>query len=486
MARAVFAFCKESCYLREMSKKCIFHVDVNSAFLSWSALKQLKENPGSVDLRTIPSAVGGDIRTRHGVITAKSIPAKKFGVHTGEPVMRALEKCPDLVLVKADFETYHRYSHEFIKILHRYSDEVEQVSIDEAYLDMTEEITSCCRNRTRDMVGKGASGSTLATGKEVRNRDLASGDHADPEWSSVAVQVAHQLKDEVRDHLGFTVNVGISVNKLLAKTASDFEKPDKVHTLWPSEVPEKMWPMPIGSLHGCGRATAARLQGLGINTVGDAAHTDVKILTSLLGEKAGIYIHESANGRGSDVVVSDRGDAKSYSNETTLPEDVSQENFETTGKSVIHYLSEKVSGRLKKDHIFGHVVTFSVKTDDFKRHSRQNMLADATDDAGVIEEMATQLAYELLRKDGTGLFARGRTVRLIGVGVSKLDRGEFRQMNLFDLAEQNKRNEAEKAERTRQEEIRRQKEEKQKRLAEMMQGLNRKYGADTIRKGTGK
>ena len=124
----------------EQEERTIFHVDVNSAFLSWSALKRLEEDPGSVDLRTIPSAVGGDVKTRHGVITAKSIPAKKYGVQTGEPVVKALQKCPQLVLVPSDFETYRRYSHALMEILSQYTPLLQQMSIDEAFLDLTEQI----------------------------------------------------------------------------------------------------------------------------------------------------------------------------------------------------------------------------------------------------------------------------------------------------------------------------------------------------------
>ena len=125
----------------ESEGRTIFHVDVNSAFLSWSALKRLEEDPDAVDLRTIPSGVGGDVKTRHGIITAKSIPAKKYGVQTGEPVVKALQKCPQLVLVPPDFETYRKYSHALMEILSRYSPLLQQVSIDEAYLDVTERVS---------------------------------------------------------------------------------------------------------------------------------------------------------------------------------------------------------------------------------------------------------------------------------------------------------------------------------------------------------
>ena len=180
-------------------KRCIFHVDVNSAFLSWSAVKKLKEDPSAVDLRTIPSAVGGDVKTRHGIITAKSIPAGRMGVKTGEPVVKALAKCPDLILIPSDFETYRAYSRAFIGILEKYARVIEQVSIDEAYLDMT--------------------------GTEHLFRKEIAGGEPFP------LCAARVIRDEIRTSLGFTVNVGISTNKLLAKMASDFEKPDRTHTL---------------------------------------------------------------------------------------------------------------------------------------------------------------------------------------------------------------------------------------------------------------
>lgn len=428
-------------------------MDVNSAFLSWSALKELKEHPDAVDLRTIPSAVGGDVKTRHGIITAKSIPAKKYGVKTGEPVVQALAKCPNLVLVEADFATYRKYSRAFIKILHQYSDEVEQVSIDEAYLDMT--------------------------------------GTPDP------VKAAEKLKDEVRDRLGFTVNVGISVNKLLAKTASDFEKPDKIHTLWPYEIPRKMWPLPIGELHGCGRATAARLNTMGIFTIKDAAHTDPAVLKSALGEKGGMYIFESANGRGSDVVRGEQEEAKSYSNETTIAEDITRDNYMKNARPIIRHLSEKVSQRLIRDGFYGTTVTVSAKTDDFRRHSRQKILPESTNEAGTIYKNAEALMEELLLSPD-GLFARGRTVRLMGVGMSHLDSGEYRQISLFDYAAAGKKKKEEeerirkaaeekKAEEERrrkaEEEHRRKAEEKKKRLDLMMQTVSRKYGANALKKG---
>ncbi len=321
----------------------IFHVDVNSAFLSWSALKQLQDDPNSADLRTIPSAVGGDVSKRHGVITAKSIPAKKYGVQTGEPVVKALQKCPQLVLVKSDFKTYKRYSRALMDILRSYTDIIQQASIDEAYLDMSEAV--------------------FGQGNTVGERSKES--------DGRAVNIAASLQREVRESLGFTVNVGISTNKLLAKTASDLEKPDKIHTLFPEEVPEKLWPLPMGDLYGCGPASTAKLAKMGIKTVQDAAATKMEYLQYILGEKAGAYIYYSSNGYGSETVHSEEREAKGYSNETTTSEDIGKLNYREKTDEILAALSESVARKLQRDGVFAGTIGVMVKTEEFKRHSRQ-------------------------------------------------------------------------------------------------------------------
>lgn len=377
----------------------IFHVDVNSAFLSWSAVKKLRDEPGSIDLRTIPSAVGGDVKTRHGIITAKSIPAKKYGIVTGEPVVKALQKCPKLVMVNSDFGVYREFSHAFIEILHKYAPVVCQVSIDEAYMDMT--------------------------GTEAMYSHLATEDCPFP------ICVARKIKDEIRDTLGFTVNVGISDNKLLAKMASDFTKPDRIHTLFPDEIEEKMWPLPIGDLYGCGGSTAGRLMNLGIRTIGDAANADPVMLMGILGENIGSYIYTSANGIGSSHVSDYYEEAKSYSNETTLSFDLNADGYDKDIVPVLKHLSEKVSARLRRDDVYGRTVTLSVKTGNFKRHSSQIQLDNSTSDAKEIYRYSKYLADKLLLGED-GLFIKGEVIRLVGVGVSKLDDGSYRQMSLFD------------------------------------------------------
>nr|MCR5602510.1 DNA polymerase IV [Lachnospiraceae bacterium] len=210
--------------------RLIFHVDVNSAFLSWEATRRVKN--GGEDLRVIPSCVGGLPDSRRSVVVAKSIPAKKYGIITGEPVSIALKKCPGLVVVQSDFRLYKACSKAFKNICREYAPAVEEFSIDECFMDM--------------------SGTKLI--------------YPDP------IAIAYELKDRIKNELGFTVNVGIGSNKLCSKMASDFEKPDKVHTLFPEEISEKMWPLPVGDLLFVGNSTALKLNEIGIKTIGELAH----------------------------------------------------------------------------------------------------------------------------------------------------------------------------------------------------------------------
>lgn len=417
----------------------IFHVDVNSAYLSWSALKCLQDDPGSVDLRTIPSAVGGDVKTRHGIITAKSIPAKKYGIVTGEPVVKALQKCPQLVMVPSDFDTYHKYSHALMDLLWEYTPTIQQMSIDEAFLDVTAAVKTRLHSFS-DQSQKAA----------VRN---------------TAAMLSDEVRRAVFEQLGFTVNVGISENKLLAKMASDFKKPDMTHTLFPDEIPQKMWPLPIGKLFGCGKATSDKLQSVGIHTIGDAAKANPAFLQSLLGEKAGGYIHDSANGISSSHVVTEREQAKSISNETTLPEDLA--SLERV-YPIIKKLSQKVAARMQKSALLGQTVTLQVKTADFQRHSRQMSLPSLTDKAADIESAAVSLAERFLPE----LFLAGGSIRLIGVGVSKLSDGENRQMDLTSWAEEKQ-----------EIDLYKQQKQKQEALDQVVEELDARFGAGTITKG---
>ncbi|HBA49066.1 MAG TPA: DNA polymerase IV [Lachnospiraceae bacterium] len=363
-----------------MRDRVIFHIDVNSAFLSWEAVYRLRCLGESLDLRDIPSAVGGEMAKRHGVILAKSTPAKKYNVRTGEPIVDALKKCPSLVIVEPNRELYARNSKALMEILRKYSDTVEQFSIDEAFVDMT--------------------GTELLFGKPL--------------------EAAYTMRDEIYEKLGFTVNVGISSNKLLAKMAGEFEKPNKVHTLFPEEIREKMWPLPVRELFLVGGASEQKLKSLGINTIGELAQADPGMLRAAL-KKHGEAIWNFANGRDVALVEAEAPDNKGYGNSVTIAFDVTDGD---TAKNILLSLSETVGRRLRRDEVWIETVSVTIRYFDLKRTSHQCVLEHATNITDEIYRAACRLFDELW--DGT-------PIRLLGVQTGKVTReGENRQLSLFD------------------------------------------------------
>lgn len=361
-------------------KKIIFHIDVNSAFLSWEAADRKRRGEVAVDLRDIPSAIGGDKSKRHGIILAKSTLAKKNGVKTGESIVEALKKCPDLTIVPPNHKLYQEYSAAFMKILRDYTPDIEQYSIDEAFMDMT---------GTERLFGA-------------------------PE------KAANDIKKRIKKELGFTVNVGISDNKLLAKMASDFEKPDKVHTLYTDEIETKMWPLPVSDLLYVGKSTTNVLAKLGIHTIGELAKTDVEILRSNL-KKQGEAIWKFANGKNMSMVETEPEANKGYGNSTTIAFDVSDES---TAKMVLLSLAEKVAGRIREDGVVAESVSVTIKDFNLQKCSHQMMLASQTNLTSEIHEAACKLFDELW--DGT-------PIRLLGIQVGKVSREvASRQISLFD------------------------------------------------------
>lgn len=361
-------------------EKVIFHIDVNSAYLSWEAVYRLREQGGTVDLREIPCAVGGDKSKRHGIILAKSLSAKACGVRTGEPLTEALKKCPGLTVVPAHHSLYRQYSQKFMDILREYTPDVQQYSIDEAFMDM--------------------SGMEKIIG--------------DP------VAFAHKLKNRISRELGFTVNVGISSNKYLAKMASDFEKPDKVHTLFPREIRSKMWPLPVSDLIFVGKSTQEVLHKLGIYTIGQLAAADKEILRHHL-KKQGETIWEFANGRDSSLVESVPEGNKMYGNSTTVAFDITEED---TARMVLLSLCETVASRLRRDRQKAQMVSVSIRNADMKTVSHQKIMSAATDITGEIFEASCQLFDELWDQS---------PIRLLGVQTGKLSSEKAgRQMSLFD------------------------------------------------------
>ena len=392
-----------------MAEKIVFHIDVNSAFLSWESVRRVKR--GESDLREIPAAVGGDRKKRHGVILAKSIPAKRYGIHTGESIMEALKKCPQLYLVPPDFGLYSVCSRAFITILKEYSPVVEQVSIDEAFVDMT--------------------------GME--------------KLFGPPIEVAEKIKDRIFEELGFTVNVGISTNKLLAKMASDFEKPGKVHTLYPEEIAKKMWPLPVGELYSVGRSTVKQLYLLGIRTIGDLAKADPELLKRHL-KKHGELIWNFANGRDVSIVEEETAPNKGYGNSTTIAFDVTDESV---AKMVLLSLTETVASRLRQAGVKAESVSVSIRDADFHNSSHQMLLMRPTDITYDIYEAVCQLFDELWD---------GEPIRLLGVSTGRLvEKDAPEQLSFFDEDLQKK-------------------EEKLKKLDAAIDTIRSRYGVDAVKR----
>ena len=362
-------------------ERLIFHVDVNSAFLSWEAARRVKE--GLPDLREIPSCIGGDPKSRRGIVVAKSIPAKKYGVTTGEPVSMALRKCPELVCVPGDFALFETCSRAFKKICASYAPVMESFSIDEVFLDMsgTQKI------------------------------------YPDP------VKLACEIKDRIREELGFTVNIGIGTNKLLAKMASDFEKPDKVHTLFPAEIPTKMWPLPVRDLLFLGKASEQKLIKAGIKTIGEMARYPETEIQRLLGEKTGHQLYEYANGRDDSPVRAEREEAKGYSAETTTEEDIV--TYEQAF-SLLLAQCDVVAARMRKDGKKCSCVSVTYRMLDFRTRSHQKKLGNPTDVTEEIFVQVKNLLYECWQC---------QPLRLIGVALTDLTSDDFRQMSLFENTE---------------------------------------------------
>ena len=369
-----------------------FHVDVNNAFLSWEAIYRQTVLGEDEDIREIDAIICGDISKRHGVVLAKSMSAKKYGVKTGEPVVDALKKCPNIRCFEPHMHYYHERSEQLMEIFEKYAPVVEQCSVDEAFLDMS------------------------GTGKI----------YGDP------VAFAHKLKDEVRDTLGFTVNIGISTNRLLAKMASDFQKPDKVHTLFPIEIEEKMWPLPVEDLFFVGKSTAVKLHGLGIHTIGDIAGCDLSVLKSHF-KSHGEVIYEFANGI--DNTLGHRGEEeqKGYGNSTTISYDVKMAD---EAYDIIRKLCDKVCTRLRADDVQALVLSVEIKDSNFAVHRHQRSLLSPTDVTAECYKTACELFDELWD---------GSPIRLLGVTANKVTDSGMRQLNLFDMDTHDKMKNLDKA-----------------------------------------
>lgn len=358
----------------------IFHIDVNNAFLSWEAVYRLTKLNETLDLRTIPAVIGGDEKKRHGIVLAKSMPAKAFGIRTAETLAEARKKCPDILVVPPRHHIYQIFSKKLIDYLRSLTPCVEQYSIDEAFIDMT--------------------GCPLLAGCSP-------------------MEASDIIRAEIHSRFGYTVNIGVSSNKLLAKMASDFEKPNKSHSLFPDEIEQKMWPLPVNELFFVGHASAKKLYNLGIRTIGELARFDRDILKAHMG-KHGMTIHDFANGIDPSPVLSEHPESKGYGNSTTLPRDVTSAD---DAKKVLLNLCESVGTRLRADDFRAQVIAVSIRNHDFCHSSHQCTMPDATNVTSELYHYACTLFDEVWD---------GSPVRLLGISTSKLTREYSRQLNILD------------------------------------------------------
>ena len=392
----------------------IFHIDVNSAFLSWTAVEQLK-NGFAYDIREIPAIIGGDQESRHGIVLAKSVPAKRYGIVTGEPVAHAIRKCPEIKMFPPNHRMYQKYSERLMEFLRTYTPDIEQMSVDECYMDFT---------------------------------GIAYKYHS-------PVEAALEIKDAVYEKFGFTVNIGISVNRLLAKMASDFEKPNKVHTLFPEEIPLKMWPLPVSELYMAGRSSVGVLRKLEIRTIGELAKADPALLELHL-KSHGRTLWEFANG---SKVIREQVENKGVGNSTTLSKDVTTED---NAKEVLLMLAETVGARLRKEQQKANMLSVEIKYSTFQSVSHQKQMAKATNVDQILYENACELFRELWS---------GEPVRLLGIRTSKLVADDTpEQMTIFDYKyeETTKKNN----------------EEKHQKLDKALDEIRKKFGDEAIKRGT--
>lgn len=361
-----------------MKERIIFHIDVNNAFLSWTAVDLLKKGH-PVDIRTIPSVIGGDEEKRRGIVTAKSPVAKKMGVVTAEPLFMARRKCPGLQVFQGDYSLYRRESNQLYEYFCQFTDKVERYSIDECFLDMT-------------------------------GTNLLYSDY---------LELAHHMKNEIFKKFGYTVNVGIGNNKLCAKMASDFEKPNKVHTLFQYEIKSKMWPLPVTDLFMVGKSSSKQLMEMGIRTIGDLAKMDLKLLMRRF-KSQGEMMHQYANGIDFSPVKVRSSKNQSISVTETLEKDIDSTPIL---KKILLRQADHVGRQARKKKLYAKTIALIFKTGEFVSYSHQMKLVNATN---VTEEIYKNAL--LILKNGW----RGEPLRLIGIRLSDFTEENHKQISFFD------------------------------------------------------
>ena len=366
----------------------ILQVDANSAYLSWTAASLL-EHGYPLDIRKVPSVIAGDPANRHGIILAKSIPAKRAGIGTADSLMDALNKCPELLIFPPDYDLYMSASDAMYSILSEYSPLIQRYSIDESFVDFR-----------------------------------PSGIH-----KLSPIETAYEIKERIKHELGFTVNVGVGRNKLLAKMACELEKPDKVHVLLSDEdIRSKLWPLDVSELFMVGRATTRKLKKLNINTVGDLARSEKQLMQALF-KSHGTLVWNYANGIDpTPVITNDTVLRKSVGNGMTIKYDVTDLN---EAYSYILALTERVSSRLRSHGYKASLISVGVCTNGFRYYTHQLQLPFYTDDTGEIAGYACSLLdecwdHEPIRKLSVraGVLTRSSEYQLTVFDANKVERSE--------------------------------------------------------------
>lgn len=359
-------------------ERIILHIDVNNAFLSWTAVYLLNNGYGE-DIRNIVSVIGGDESKRSGIVVAKSPLAKKYGIVSAETLYSARKKYPKLQVFRPNYSFYGEISNKLFSFLKKITPDIEIASIDECYMDY---------GKIKGIYGD-------------------------------EILFAHKLKDKIYSLFGFTVNIGIANNKLCAKMASDFLKPNMVHTLYDREIASKMWPLPIDELFMVGKSTSSKLRMLGIKTIGDLANFDSYRLSKYFKNYKDLI--DRAWGLDDSEVDSSLYVNKGISNEVTLP-------FDATDSSMLFdslfSLSDKVSNRIKNMDKYAFVVCVVLKDSFFQRRSHQIKLKNPVNDASEIFSISKRLLSEMWKDDDR--------IRLVGIRLDDLVNDYNHQLSLFD------------------------------------------------------
>ncbi len=383
-------------------ERIILHADLNYFY----AAVECRDNP---ELRDIPVVVGGDEKKRHGIVLAKNEPARVFGIKTGEALWQARQKCPNLTVVPPNFDKYSQASKAAREIYGRYTDRVEPFGPDECWLDLTGCVDS------------------MAKGKKV----------------------ADNIREEMRNELGLTISVGVSFNKVFAKLASDYKKPDATTVISKSDYKNIVWPLPVSALLYVGRATENKLSNFGIRNIGDLARSDRVLLKRILGKNGeGLWVY--ANGMDTSPVKSEREQVKSVGNSTTLPRDISRQE---DVRVVLYALCEKVAARLRENNLICAGVQLSVRDINFTDSEHQVPLSVPTDTSQEMFDAVWKLYCSCC-----GVMP----VRALGVRAIRLESSGQEQLSLFSEDEKVK---------------------KHRRIEKAKDSLSKKYGAGTVRRG---